>query len=154
MEGYSGYGVSKFRPIFKTLDSKTWLNVWQDNDFVYVQLRESSNFHQLPIEVREVRTITGGHEVLVNVFSDRQFSHLVHENLRVIAATGSPIGDEFSGADVGSQMFLLGFFSVNLQKAVHVSQDAHSEADAVSAPDALEFFAFGRATQSAVSTCN
>ena len=153
MDGFSGYGASKFRPLFKTLDSKDWLNAWQDNDFVYVQLRESSNFHQLPVEVREVRTVTGGHEV-VNVFSDKQFSHLVHENLRVIAATGSPIDDELSSADRGSQMFLLGFFSVNLQKVVQVSQDAHSEADAVSAPDALEFFAFGRATQNAVSTCN
>jgi len=154
MDGYSGYGTSKFRPLFKTLDSKTWLNAWQDSDFVYVQLRESSNFHQLPVEVREVRTVTGGHEVLVNVFSDKKFSNLVHENLRVIAATGSPIDDELSGADQGSQMFLLGFFSVNLQRAVQLSQDTHSEADAVSAPDALEFFAFGRATQAAVSTCN
>lgn len=154
MAGYSGYGASKFKPMFKTLDSGDWLNVWQDSDFVYVQLRESSNFHQLPIKVNEVRTITGGHEVLVNLFSDQQFSHLVHENLRVVTATGSPIDGELSGANQGSQMFLLGFFSVNLQKAVQVSQNAHSEAAAVSAPDALEFFAFGRATQSAVSSCS
>jgi hypothetical protein len=153
MSGYSGYGASKFKPIFKTLDSGDWLNVWQDSNFVYVQLRESPNFHQLPIEVEEVRAITGGEEVLVNVFSDSQFSHLVHENLRVVTATGSPIDDELSSASRGSHMFLLGFFSVNLQKAVQLSQDAHSEAEAVSAPDALEFFAFGRATQIAVSSC-
>jgi len=90
----------------------------------------------------------------VNVFSDSQFSRLVHENLRVVTATGSLIDDELSSASQGSQMFLLGFFSVNLQKAVQVSQNAHSEAGAVSAPDALEFFAFGRATQSAVSSCS
>ena len=151
--GYSGYGASKFKPIFKTLDSGDWLNVWQDADFVYVQLRESPNFHQLPVEIKEVQAITGGHEVLVKVFSDAQFSHLVHDNLRVVTATGSPFDGELSSANQGSQMFLLGFFSVNLQKAVALSQSAHSEAEAAAAPDALEFFAFGRAGQSAVSSC-
>jgi hypothetical protein len=113
--GYSGYGASKFKPIFKTLDSGDWLKVWQDSDSVYVQLRESPNFHQLPIEVEEVHTITGGHEVLVKLFSDKLFSHLVHESLRVVTATGSPIDTELSSASHGSHMFLLGFFSVNLQ---------------------------------------
>ena len=151
--GYSGYGASKFKAIFQTLQSGDWLNVWQDDDFVYVQLRESSNFHQLPVQINQVRSVTGGHEMLVNVFSDQKFSRLVHENLRVVTASGSPIDDDLAGASTGDQIFLLGFFSVNLQKVVQLSQNAHSEADAVSAPDALEFFAFGLATQSAVSTC-
>ncbi len=151
--GYSGYGASKFKPIFKTLDAGNWLKVWQDSDFVYVQLRESPNFHQLPVVLREVRSIPGGHEVLMDLFSDKNFSRLVHEKLRVITASGSPIDDELSSAGQGAQMFLLGFFSVNLQKAVELSSSAHSEAEAVAAPDALEFFAFGRAKKSAVSTC-
>lgn len=151
--GYSGYGASKFKPIFATLDSGDWLNVWQDADFVYLQLRESSNFHQLPTQINQVRSISGGHELLVNVYSDKNFSHLVHENLRVVTATGSPIDDDLANASEGDQMFLLGFFSVNLQKAFQLSQNAHSQAEAVAAPDALEFFVFGRATQSAVGSC-
>jgi hypothetical protein len=153
MSGYSGYGASKFKPAFKTLDDGDWLNVWQDSDFVYVQLRESSNFHQLPVAIQEVHAVTGGHEVLVNVYSDKNFSRLVHENLRVVTASGSPIDDDLSNALQGDQLYLLGFFSVNLQKAIQLSQGAQSEATAVSAPDALEFFAFGRPKQSAVSTC-
>jgi len=76
------------------------------------------------------------------------------EPLRVVTVTGSPIDGELSSENQCSQMFLLGFFRVNLQKAVQVSQNAHSEAEAVSALDALEFFAFGRATQGAVSSCS
>jgi|GEM_PF-3292079 len=152
--GYSGYGASKFKPILQTLQSGDWLNVWQDPDFVYVQLRESPNFHQLPIEIGQVRSITGGHEVVVKVFSDRQFAHLVHENLRVITANGSPFDDEVSNLTQGTHVYLLGFFSVNLQKAVELSANANSQDNAVAAPDALEFFVFGKALQSAVTSCS
>lgn len=153
ISGYSGYGASKFKPIFKTLESGDWLNVWQDSDSVYVQLRESPNFHQLPVEINQVRSLTGGHEVLVNVYSDKQFSHLVHENLRAITASGSVFDDEVSNLTQGTHAYLLGFFSVNLQKAIQLSANANSQDNAVAAPDALEFFVFGRAQQSAVSSC-
>ena len=151
--GYSGYGASKFKPLFNTLRSGAWLNAWQDDDFVYVQLRESSNFHQLPVKINHVKSITGGHELSVNVFSDKNFSNRVHENLRVITSTNSAFDDDLDSVSTGDQMFLFGFFSVNLQKAVELSHGAHTQAGAVPVPDALEFFVFGRATQSAVSSC-
>ncbi len=152
--GYSGYGASKFKPILQTLQSGDWLNVWQDADFVYVQLRESPNFHQLPVEIGQIRSITGGHEVVVKVFSDRQFSHLIYGNLRAITANGSPFDDEVSNLTQGTHVYLLGFFSVNLQKAVQLSANANSHDSAVATPDALEFFVFGRALQSAVTSCS
>ena len=109
--GYSGYGASKFKPILQTLDSGDWLNVWQDADFVYVQLRESPNFHQLSVEIGEVRSIGGGHEVTVNVYSDKGFKHLAYENLRAITASGSPIDNQVASIESGAHAYWLGFRS-------------------------------------------
>jgi hypothetical protein len=65
--------------------------------------------------------------------------------------SGTPINSSLS---VGQKKFLLGFFSVNLKKALEESQSASSENNAVNVKRAVEFFIFGVATQGAVSTCN
>lgn len=52
------------------------------------------------------------------------------------------------------KVFLLGFFSINLKKAVQEAQGTNSESNAVSVKHAVEFFVFGIATQGAVSSCN
>lgn len=56
-------------------------------------------------------------------------------------------------ARVGQKITLLGFFSVNLKKALEGSEGATSEGDAVAVKDAVEFFVFGKAVNQAVQTC-
>ncbi len=53
--GFSGYGASKFKSLFSTLNANQWPRVYQDADYVHIKMRESPNFFQLPVQVREVR---------------------------------------------------------------------------------------------------
>ncbi len=147
--GYSGYGASKFRELFRSLDNEEWLHVFQDDTNVFVELRQAANFFQLPIEVKEVREVQGGHEASVDVFSDAKFQNRIHENLRCITVNDSRADTRWKAGD---RTFVLGFFSVNLRKALDASASAKSENDAVAAPDALEFFVFGRPLEQAVSS--
>ena len=48
------------------------------------------------------------------------------------------------GLSVGQEITLLGFFSVNLKKALDGSSGANSKANAVPVKDAVEFFVLGR----------
>jgi len=50
------------------------------------------------------------------------------------------------------QTFLLGFFSINLRKAMELSANAATENGEVSAKRALEFFVFSKAMGPAVSS--
>ena len=59
----------------------------------------------------------------------------------------------YDALTVGQKAFLLGFFSVNLKKAMDASGEAGSEDDAVPVKEALEFFVFGEAVNSAVVSC-
>lgn len=76
---------------------------------------------------------------------------MVYSGLTVITASGTPNDGNLS---VGQQVFLLGFFSINLKKALDGSSGANSEDQAVAVKDAVEFFAFGRAVNSAIKSCN
>lgn len=50
-------------------------------------------------------------------------------------------------------MFLLGFFSVNLKKAMDAAGGADTQAEAVPVKEAVELFVFGLALNSAVISC-
>src|SRR5207249_810001 len=104
---------------------------------------------QLPVIVRSASAITGGHEVLADVYSDKARTNKLFENLRCITIDGSPI-DGALQAD--QKIFLLGFFSVNLKRGLDGSSGAISAQDAVAVPDALEFLVFGKATRPAVKS--
>lgn len=149
MATYSGYGATKYKPLFQSLNDEEWPLVFRDGGTLYVGLMKFSNFFQLPIRVKSIKSVTRGHEVKVDVFSSP--TNKVYSGLTVITATGTPIDGNLS---VGQQMFLLGIFSVNLKKALDGSDGATSEDDAVAVPVAVEFFAFGRALNPAVKTCN
>ena len=110
-----------------------------------------SNFFQLPVKIKSITSVSGGHEVKVDVFSNQAMTNKVHSNLTAITATGTPIDGALT---VGQKAFLLGFFSINLKKALDASGGANSEANAVAVADSLEFFVFGRAPNSAVTSCN
>ena len=54
---------------------------------------------------------------------------------------------------VGNQKSLLGFFSINLRKALGAAGDADSPDNAHAIKEAVEFFAFGVSQKGPVNTC-
>ena len=148
MPKFSGYGASKFVPLLSSVP--TWLRVAEDQRFVYVHLRKADNFYQMPVFVKRVGAIGNGKgvEALVDVFSDSAHQNLVYPNLTVITAANDPLS---SRLQPNRPTFLLGFFSVNLKKAAGIAS-GHARTNAVQAPGALEFFAFGVPLQKAVSS--
>jgi len=154
MTGYAGYGASKFRPLLTGLLQQKWLKVAEDNDgFVFVQLLKADNFYQLPIIPRQITQIPRGVVAIVDVFSDEGHQNLIFRNLRLVTAQSSRASQQLQ---VGSPTFMLGFFSVNLATAMRAAAGHQGPQNAVFAPGALEFFAFGRPLEHAVasSSCN
>jgi hypothetical protein len=102
------------------------------------------------VKVRAKRSMSGGHEWTLDVYSNQAITNLIYSGLTAVTADGSPIDDTLK---VGDETFLLGFFSVNLKKAMDASEGADFQAEAVHVKDALEFFVFGEALNSAVKSC-
>jgi hypothetical protein len=147
---FQGYGASKFRPLLESLTNEEWLHVYEDDTFVYVELRKADNFYQLPVKVKDVHEVTGGVQTVVDVFSDQVHRNRLLSDLHVIANNGSDISVRLkSGTEI---QFLLGIFSVNLRKAEDVAAGHLGQGNAVFAPSALEFFAYGVPLGSAVSS--
>lgn len=146
--GFSGYGASKFGPVLSSVTQ--WLKVAEDNQFVYVQLAKADNFYQLPVVVKSIKPISGGAEAVVDVYAAfRGQPRLVMSGLHVIMASGSTITTQLGP---NQRTYLLGFFSVNLKKAVEIARGHQTPQTAVSGSSALEFFAFGFPLQPAVSS--
>lgn len=151
MGKYRGFGATKFKPLLSAVSDEKWPLAYRDRGRLFVGLAKDQNFYQLPVKVRAKRSVSGGHEWTLDVFSDRAISKLVYSGLTGVTADGSPIDDSLK---VGQKVFLLGFFSVNLKKALDASSGADSEGEAVTVKDALEFFVFGVAANSAVASCS
>jgi hypothetical protein len=153
MTGYAGYGASKFRPLLTGLLQQKWLKVAEDDGFVFVQLLKADNFYQLPIIPRQIRQVPRGVVAIVDVFSDEGHQNLIFSNLTLVTAQGSRASQQLQ---VNTPTFMLGFFSVNLATAMRAAAGHHGPQNAVFAPAALEFFAFGRPLEHAVasSACN
>lgn len=129
----------------------TWPLAFQDEQQLHLGLVKNANFYQLPVKVTSINAVTNGKEVTLDVFSDQAMTNRIYQGLIGITVSGTSINSSLS---VGQKKFLLGFFSVNLKKALQESQSASSENNAVNVKGAVEFFIFGVATQGAVSTCN
>lgn len=151
MSDFSGFGFSKFKSLLEALDGGEWPLAFQDNKELHVGIPRGANFHQLPVEVTAIKVVTGGHEVTVDVFSDKAHKNRVYSGLACITAKGSAID---TGLTVGQSTFLLGFFSVNLRKALDGSHGATSEGNAKVVKEAVEFFVFGIAPNPAVKSCS
>jgi len=151
METYRGFGATKFKPLFKSLTDEEWPLAFRVSGKLHLGLLRFSNFFQLPVKIKSITSVSGGHEVKVDVFSDQAMTHKVYSKLATITVTGTPIDGTLS---VGQKVFLLGFFSVNLKKALDASEGATSEESAVAVPEAVEFFVFGRAVNPAVASCS
>lgn len=148
MSKYSGYGASHFRPLLSSVGS--WLRVAEDNNFVYVRMTKADNFYQLPATVKQTQPIANGAGVaaLVDVYSDTAHQNLVYKDLTVITAANTRIAGQLHP---DWQTYLLGFFSINLRKAMVIAAGHEGPSNAVAAQGALEFFAFGVPLQPAVS---
>ena len=152
MPTYRGFGFGKFGPLLKSLAKFKWPLAYKTENNLFVGLPfKQSNFYQLPIEVTHIKSVTGGHEITVNVFSSVNFNNQIYTGLQVITAAGSPIDTNLS---VGDQKSLLGFFSVNLRKALSAAGDADSPANAHAVKEAVEFFAFGISQNGPVNKCS
>jgi len=138
---YRGYGASKFRPLLESLSNEEWLHVYEDDTFVYVELRKAENFYQLPVTENDRHDVSGGIEATVAVFSDQGHHNQVLSGLHVIANAGSDISGRLNSAD--NIRFLLGIFSVNLRTAEDLPRGHQGQDKAAFAPSALEFFAYG-----------
>ena len=142
MKGYQGYGASHSRPLLESLTKQQWLKVYEDDQFVFVQLAKSDNFYQLPIKISgDAQDIHGGTSVTVSVYSDAARKNLIYKDLSVISNEGSRIAGRFHKGE--KLKFLLGIFSVNLETAMKAAASHKGEDAAVFAPQALEFFAYG-----------
>jgi hypothetical protein len=145
MTAYRGYGLSKYEAVLE--EAADWLKAYQDNDFLYVQLQDSSNFFQLPIEVTDTDTTAGGTSVTLEVYSSNKYKRVVYTGLRGITINGANLG---AALDVGDRLTVLGFFSVNLKTAIAaIPASANSVGLAWSVEDALEFFIFGKTSKPA-----
>jgi len=142
MKGYQGYGASHFRPMLESLTKQQWLKVFEDDQFVFVQLAKADNFYQLPVRIQGgSQEIHGGTAVTVNVYSDTVRKNLVYKQLNVVSNEGSRIAGRFQQGT--AIKFLLGIFSVNLETAMKAAEGHRGQDAAVFAPQALEFFAYG-----------
>ena len=150
---FGGFGASKFRPMLQDIRDRKIIFAFQDAENVFVQLPQFSNFFQLPVTVRSFKKVTGGHQIVLDVFSDKNHTTLIYSALHGITADDTPIDNALGHSlKTGDQTFLLGFFSINLGKAMELSANAASENGKVSAKRALEFFVFSKAMGPAVSS--
>jgi hypothetical protein len=140
MPEYQGYGISKYGPLLTSISARKWLEVAEDQNYVYVQLIKAENFYQLPVTVKGIHPIQKGVEAIVDVYSDFSRSRLVYPDLRVIAIEGTRIATQLAS---GQKAYLLGIFSVNLRRAMAAASGHEGLDAAVYAPDTLEFFTFG-----------
>jgi hypothetical protein len=147
---FSGYGASKFRPLLDDLSQQAWLHVYEEDTYVYVELPTASNFYQLPVTLSDAHQVTGGVEAVADVFSDAAHQNLVLSGLRVVANDGSRLADRLTAGD--DLPFLLGIFSINLRKAMALAAGHSGSDQAVFAPSALEFFAYGVPLGNAVAS--
>jgi len=142
MKGYQGYGASLFRPLLESLTKQEWLKVYEDDQFVFVQLAKADNFYQLPVKINgNAQKIQRGTSVTVSVYSDAARKNLIYKQLNVVSNEGSRIAGRFQKGE--KIKFLLGIFSVNLETAMKAAEGHQGQDAAVFAPQALEFFAYG-----------
>jgi len=149
MPDYQGYGASKFRPLLTSILTSKWLEVAEDENYVYVHLVKAENFYQLPVIVKAVNPIQKAVQATVDVYSDSPRTRLVYPNLRVIAVDGTRIATQLAS---GQEAYLLGIFSINLRRAMTAANGHEGPSGAVFAPETLEFFTFGIAQKPPVSS--
>jgi len=151
MPAYQGYGPTKYGPLLQASSTNHWPQVAEDQQFLHVQIAKADNFYQLPVHIKQVKSVSEGIEANVDVLSDVGETEVVYSNLSVVAAKGSEIATQLAPDQTA---YLLGFFSVNLRKALTAAAGHEGPTNAVFAPEALEFFTFGFPKQPSVASCS
>jgi hypothetical protein len=151
MPAYRGYGSTVYGPLLESMTTNHWPQVAEDQSFVYVQIQRAPNFYQLPVHIKEVRPVSQGIEATVDVLADIGDNDIVYRDLSVVAARGSEVATQLAADQTA---YLLGFFSVNLRKSLVAAAGHDGAANAVFAPQVLEFFTFGFPKQPAVGSCS
>jgi hypothetical protein len=144
---YSGYGITKLRPLFTSLADGEWLTAYGDGDDVFVSLRDTSNFFQFPVIIRSVNETSAGHEGAMDIYTNTDYKNKLGTGVRFVTVTGSALDGKLVP---GRRTSLLGLFSVNLSRILSAADSVHAESEAKSVPDALEFFVFGKPLNAAV----
>ena len=109
MASYSGYGAAKFKPMLKSLSDGEWPVVFSSSGTLHVGLMKFSNFFQLPVRVKSISSVSGGHEVKVDVFSDQAMTNRIYSGLTTITVSGTPIDDSLSVGAEGFFTWILGY---------------------------------------------
>jgi hypothetical protein len=150
MSGYRGYGRAKYVPMFQAFSNGTWPRAYQNGQRLYLGLVKNANFYQIPVKVKSIVDINGGHSVTLDVYSSATSANPVYRGLTATTVSGSSVDTDLT---LNQRVILLGFFSVNLKKAMEESAAAHTKPHAVSVKDAIEFFVFGTTSGAGVGTC-
>jgi hypothetical protein len=86
MDSYRGYGATKFKPLFKSLTNEEWPRAFRSGGRLHLGLLRFSNFFQLPVRIKNITSVNGGHEVKVDVFSNSAMTNKVYSGLTAITA--------------------------------------------------------------------
>lgn len=151
MPAYHGYGPERYGPLFKSMQDDQWPKVAEDANFVFVGIPKEDNFYQLPVSIKQTRPVSQGLEATVDVNSDIGDTDVIFPDLTVVAAKGSEVATQLNPDQIA---YLLGFFSVNLRKAMAAAAGHTGTDHAMFAPEALEFFTFGFPKLPPVATCS
>jgi len=148
--GFTGYGRAKYQPMFLAFLNGTWPRAYQDGQRLYLGLARNANFYQMPVKVISKTTVAGGHAVTIDVYSSQTATNPIYRGLTAITVSGAPVDGALT---INQRTVLLGFFSVNLKKALGESVGANSQSTSLSVKDAIEFFVFGKTTGAGVGSC-
>ena len=140
MLDYSGYGLSKLRPILNGFAAGKWPTIYQDSEALYIHLPKGqpyeANFFQIPVIIRSVTPLGDGTVMQADVCDNVECSGpALYKGLRLVTVPSTAEGKVYQANE---QTELLGIFSVNLRRALDAAR-------AKVLTQTLEFFVFGRA---------
>ena len=126
--------------------------MYQDSEALYIHLPQGqpyqANFFQLPVTIRSVTVLGDGMVMQADVCGTVACSGAaLYKGLRLVTIASTAQGTPYQ---VNEQAELLGIFSVNLRRALDLAPTSQTEAGAKVLPEAVEFFVFGRAKNTAV----
>jgi hypothetical protein len=75
MASYSGYGATNSKPLFKSLRDEEWQLAFRSGGKRHLPLTKFANFFQLPVKIKSIASVNGGHEVKVDVFSNQTMTN-------------------------------------------------------------------------------
>ena len=91
MASYKGYGATMFKTLFRTLTDKEWPLAYRSGGRLHLGLMKCANFFQLPVRIRSIKSVSDGHEVKVDVYSNQQMTNKIYSDLTTITHQQHPL---------------------------------------------------------------